>query len=151
MNNHQLCYHRDSNVILSIRDMGALDLYQIKLLHFPSIRTARRRMEVLTEKKKVNRVRPSIEKPYHYFVGKQPAQLDHRIGTNYARMYLRKQLKSWEVEHSWEYEPQYYMPMLRPDGFLAVKNTVANKLSCYFIEFDRAFDPFDKVQKYNEL
>jgi hypothetical protein len=34
---------------------------------------------------------------------------------------------------------------------MAVKNNVTNKLNCYFIEFDRAFDPFDKVEKYNEL
>ena len=150
LNNHQLCYRRDSEVLLSINEMGALDLYQIKHLHFPSIRTARRRMEVLAEKKKVNRIRPSIDQPYYYFVGKKPSQLEHRVGTNYARMYMRDKLKAFEF-HSWEYEPGQYMPVLRPDGFLAMKNQVTKKLNCYFIEFDRAYNPFDKVEKYNEL
>jgi hypothetical protein len=130
--------------------MGALDLYQIKHLYFPSIRTARRRMEILAKKKGVNRVRPSIDLPYHYWVGRKPGQLEHRIGTNYARLYLDEGLKSWETKHSWEYEPQYY-DILRPDGFMAIKNTTTNKLKCLFVEFDRCFDPFDKVQKYNEL
>jgi hypothetical protein len=107
-------------------------------------------MEVLTEKKKVNRVRPSMYLPYHYFIGKRPAQLEHKVGINYARLFLTNSLKTWESIHSWEYEPQYYN-ILRPDGFMAVKNNVTNKLNCYFIEFDRAFDPFDKVEKYNEL
>lgn len=151
MNNHQFCYRRDSEIVLSLKEWGALDLYQIKHLHFPSIRAARRRMEVLAEKKHVNRVRLEMQLPYHYFIGKRPAQLEHRIGTNYARLYLTSKFKSWESEHSWEYEPQWCMPILRPDGFMAVKNTVTNKLNCFFIEFDRAFDPFDKVEKYNEL
>jgi hypothetical protein len=34
---------------------------------------------------------------------------------------------------------------------MTVKNSVTGKLGCYFIEFDRASNPFDKVQKYNEL
>jgi hypothetical protein len=125
--------------------MGALDLYQIRYLHFPSIRTARRRLEVLAERKSINRVRPSMDVPFHYWIGKKPGQLEHRIGVNYTRLFLQKWEKSLQ---SWEYEPQYY-DILRPDGFATVKT--GNELSCYFIEFDRCFDPFDKVQKYNLL
>lgn len=137
-------------MLLSINEWGALDLYQIQQLHFASIKTARRRMEILAESKKVNRIRPSIDQTYNYFIGKRPAQLEHRVGTNYARLKLTMNLPWWEKLHSWEYEPQYY-DILRPDGFIAIKNSERNEMRFAFIEFDRGFNPFDKVEKYNEL
>lgn len=140
MNNHRLCSQRDRDIEGALVDWKALDLYQIAHMFFPSLRTTRRRMTQLVEMKKVNRVRVSVDLPYFYYIGKRPAQIEHRIGTNYVRLFLGR----WEAIRSWEYEPAYY-DFVRPDGFCGAQD------GFYFVEFDRGFDPFNKVEIYNDL
>jgi len=138
--NHQFSHRRDGEILQAINAWGSMDIQQIKYLFFPSLVTARRRMNRMADMKKVNRVRLAVDSPYFYYIGKRPGQLEHRIGTNYARLFLHQ----WEQILSWEYEPTY-LGIVRPDGFCSTQN------SFFFVEFDRGFDPFDKVQKYNSL
>lgn len=152
MNQHRLCYQRDSNIINALETWGAMDTYQIRHMFFnkSSLYTAQRRLQKLAESRRLHRKRISIDLPYFYFSGKPLTQLEHRIGTNYARLMLLKQLRSWETWHYFQYEPTQYKKV-RPDGFAVFKNTTTGKFRCLFIEFDRAFNDFDKIPKYNDL
>jgi hypothetical protein len=84
-----------------------------------------------------------------YYVGQRPAQLEHRLGVNCIRLWLQQRLKSWETLEIWQYEVNY--GQLRPDALAAIKNSVTGKLRLMFIEYDRAYNKFDKVAKYERF
>jgi hypothetical protein len=90
-----------------------------------------------------------MDRPFYYYTQKQ-GQAQHRLGVNWARLWIMSQLKSWESMQSFAYEVDY--GILRCDGFAAIRNRVAGKMSFYFVEYDHTIsNPFDKVVRYNQL
>jgi len=147
MNNHQKGYYRDRHIQETLSEWGCLDIFQLTTLFFPSLKMAQKRMQRLANKGKVQRSRAELGQPYCYYMEK-PMQLEHRLGVNWMRLWLLSQLKSWERVYSFNYEINY--GPLRPDGLIGIKNTVTGKYRFMFLEFDRAFNKFDKAEKYEK-
>lgn len=143
-------YYRDNAILKAIEGYRALETEQVRVLHFPSktgLRKAQERLKKLYERKRVDRDR--VGEAFAYWRDSKPGMIKHLIGTNWIRIWFEKHLKSWEKLHSWEYEQDY--GILRCDGFVAVKNVATGKFSFCFVEFDRATNPMDKIEKYNQL
>lgn len=115
---------------------------------------AQGRLKKLVEKKYLKRDRLSFDEPFFYYLEKRPGQLEHRLAVNWVYVwFIRvKVKKGWEKFHSFEWEVPYGK-ILRPDGFIAIKNLAYNRLTFYFVELDIADsgNGFDKVPKYNRL
>lgn len=94
MNNHQKGYRRDRLVLETIAEWGCMDTEQLRVMFFPSMRVARRRLQKLTAKGKVKRLRECVEAPYAYFVQRYDQS---RLVLNWVRIWLLKRLKSWEI------------------------------------------------------
>ena len=146
MNNHQRSCYRDRQIQQVLSEWGALDIFQLTALFFPSLKMAQKRMQRLTEMGKVKRSRENLGQPYWYYIDKKPVQIEHRLGMNWIRLWLMKNLKSWEKIYSFDYEINY--GQLRPDGLIGIKNSQTGKYKFKFIEYDRGFNKFDKAEKY---
>lgn len=148
MNNHTRGLRRDREIqrALSQSEYGCLDIFQLAELFFPSLKMAQKRMTRLYKAKKVGRFRENLGQPYIYYLDKRPEQYEHRLGMNWIRLWLVKTLPAWEEVCSFDYEINY--GPLRPDGLMGVKNAVTGKCRFVFIEYDRGFNKFDKVTKY---
>lgn len=110
MNNHQKGYRRDRFVLETIAEWGTMDTEQLRLLCYPSARVAQRRLRILTDRGKLRRTREATEQPYAYHVGRYDPG---RLALNWARLWLLRRLKSWEVLESFDYA-----------GVATVRNTV---------------------------
>lgn len=143
---------RDRRILLGLEGHQALTRSQIQALYFHSMaqgkRKAQERLQRLHLTGRVNRSK-GADQDYIYYLGDRPGMLDHLVGVNWIRLWLRRQLHSWEVLQSWQYEQEY--KVLRCDGFAAIKNTVTGKYKFLYIENDRGTNVWDKVQKYNRL
>jgi hypothetical protein len=146
VNNHQKSYYRDRLLQQTLAGWGCLDIFQITALFFPSLKMAQKRMQRLTETGKVKRTRENLGQPYCYYYERKPGQIDHRLGMNWIRLWLMKRLKSWEQMYSFDYEINY--GLLRPDGMISIKNITTGQYKFIYIEYDRGFNKFDKVEKY---
>lgn len=147
---------RDSAVLSTLEQWGVMSASQIQTLHFTGFKShdvAKRktedRLQKLATRGKLIRWRG--EKEYRYSVEERPAQAEHKILVNWVRIWLVRQLKSWERLHCFAYEQDY--GVLRCDAFAAVKNAVTKQFNrLYFVELDRtSSNKWDKVQKYNKL
>lgn len=152
--NHQKSFCRDNEIIRIVESQGAMNTDQLKLLVFSDVsyQMACRRLQKLAEKKRLARDRYSMAEPYFYYIpGKKPGQIEHVLAVSWVYTWLRSNLKSWERLHSFERESNY--KILRPDGFVAIKNVWENKYRFCFIEMDVAEsgNKFDKIAKYNTL
>jgi hypothetical protein len=149
MTNHTKGYRRDNAIIKQLEEWQVLDTDQIQHLYFPSLRMAQKRLQRLVELKKLHRARDYSGQAYYYYLEAKPGQACHRVGLNWVRLWLERELKSWEQLSTWQYEPNH--KTVRPDGFMAVKNTVTGKLRFAFIERECDTNPFKKVKLYNDL
>jgi len=151
LNNHQKGYRRDNDIISALEEWQVLDTDQLQLLFFSdvSLRMAQRRLQRLTELKKIHRARNYPGQPYYYYIDKKPGQVDHKLGVNWVRMWLQRSLKSWESLSCWQYEPVY--KGIRPDALVAIKNTVKDKMRLSFIERECDTNPCKKVKLYNDF
>ena len=148
MNNHQKSCYRDRQIQQALSEWGCLDIVQVAQMFFPSLSTAQRRMQRLSERGKVNRCREDLGQPYRYYIDKKPVQIEHRLGVNWIRLWLLSRMKSWEQVYYFGYEINY--GPLRPDGLTGIKNTLTGKYHFTFIEYDRGFNKFDKAEKYEK-
>lgn len=155
MSNHQKGYFRDSNILRAVQSYEMLDTEQIRLLYFLGLkygrRIAQKRLLSLCKRGRLKRGRESMDHPYYYYIGKRCLQIEHKLGTNWVRLWIEHRLKSWESIHSFEYEQDY--GILRADGLVAIKNKMTGAFRFCFVEFDNAMsgNQFDKVEKYNRL
>lgn len=140
------CYLRDEKLIHTLDVWGVLTTEQIELLFFPSKRMAQRRLSILAKAKKIHRWRDVSELEYCYYTNKIN-NMQHRIGVNWVHMWLKKRLKSWESMNV-IYETDY--GSIIPDMIVEIKNSVTSKSNFIFVEYERHFDKFDKVKKYND-
>jgi hypothetical protein len=106
----------------------------------------------LEKKKLCRRDRISANEPYFYYTNKRPGQIHHALGVSWAYTWFMLSLNSWEKFHSFEREIKLYK-ILRPDGFVAIRNVFTNEFRFCFIELDIAEsgNPFKKVELYNSL
>jgi hypothetical protein len=125
VNYHQLGARRDRLVLdaLSEKEWGCLDTDQLHYMFFPSIRVARRRLQILVKKGKLKRTREVVETPYSYFIKKCD---NERIALNWLRLWLTKRLKSWEVIDEFCYETNTCL----------VLNTVTNAVKTYNVFYN---------------
>lgn len=111
---------------------------------------AQKRLQRLYELKKIRRTREAIDKPFLYYVGKKPGQMEHLISLNWVYIWLQSQIKGWGQLHCFSREQDY--KILRADAFSAIKD---RKGGFYFafIEMDIAAsgNEFKKVELYNAL
>lgn len=87
------CWRRDSRLKELLIEWGILDTDQIRLLLYKSERVTRRHLTRLYREGIIKRSTQTV--PYSYFVDKQKEPLK-RLGTNWARLWLRHRRKSWE-------------------------------------------------------
>lgn len=111
--NHQKGYRRDRAVLDTIAEWGTMDTEQLRLMFFPSARVAQRRLQILTGRGKLKRAREATEQPYAYFTKRYDQTI---LALNWARLWLLKRLKSWEVLESFDY-----------CGYAIIRNTVSPK------------------------
>lgn len=105
---------------------------------------------MLVKRKQLMRIRPAINVPYVYFVGRQMDQIDHRVALNWALIWLMKTMANWERTIDWEYEPDYRY--VRPDLLWVAENTVTSRYRAVYVELDRSVrNRWDKTTKYNQL
>lgn len=151
MSNHTKGYHRDNAILGALKEWQVLNTEQIQLLFFKnvSLRMAQKRLQRLTTLKKIHRQRDYIGQSFYYYLEQKPGQSNHKLGVNWIRLWLQQSLKSWEVPHLWQYEPNY--KSIRPDAFVAIKNVITGKLRFCFIERECDTNPFKKVKLYNDL
>ncbi len=152
--NHQRGYLRDNLILRAVEKCGVLDTEQIRVMFFSGIkndrRMAQRRLQTLHAKRELQRGRLSVGHPYHYFLDARK-QIWHRLGVNWAWIWLQKRYKApWRLHcYIWEYD----LKALRADALAAVRNVETGEFEFYFIEFDSAEsgNEFDKVEKYNKV
>ena len=151
MNNHVKGYRRDNAIMKALEEWKVLDTDQIQLLFFynVSLRMTQKRLQRLTDLKKIYRKRDYPGQSYYYFLGKEPGQVNHKLGINWIRLWLQHSLKSWESLSTWQYEPVYNS--IRPDGLAAIKNTITGKIRVLFIERECDTNPCKKVKLYNDF
>ena len=155
MSNHRKGYCRDNSILETLEQWKVLDTEQIRLLLFHELaqgrRIAQNRLLRLHQRRRLNRGRDSFDQPYYYYMGKAEGQVTHRLGVNWVRLWLTRNLKTWESLDRFDYEQDY--GVLRADGFVATKNKFTGKMAFAFVEFDShtSGNPFDKVSKYNKL
>jgi len=150
INQRQKGSRRDKLILEAIQERQVLDADQVRAIFFRmeyGQRKAQERLQKLFAAGKVNR--DESVKPFVYYDGERPAQLAHRLGVNWARIWIEQSCSSWEKLHSFSYEQDH--GQLRADGFVAVKNTVSGSIRFLFLELDRGTNVFDKVGKYCRL
>jgi hypothetical protein len=147
LTNNEKGYYRDNRIIRYLDEWGMLDLYQIKHLLFPSLRTAQSRMLKLYNRGDVRRAQTLKDKPYHYWTKKHTDLVEHRIAANWARMKVLSEIKNGYRLYSWEYEPNY--GLIRPDALYGIQNQHNGDVEFTFIEVDLSNNFFDKVLLYN--
>lgn len=151
MNPREKGYRRDKEILFAVEEYRVLDTEQVWMKFFKDIPTGKRkaqeRLLKLYQAGKLRRARTD-EGLFAYFHHKQKLQA-HTIGINWARIWLNASCRPWESPQSFAYEQRY--PTIRPDGFEAVRNSVTGSFKFWFVEFDNATNPFDKVKKYNQL
>lgn len=123
MTNHQKGYRRDRLVLNTIAEWGTMDTDQLRILFYPSTRVAQRRLRILVKKGKLKRFREAIEIPYYYYVKNYDTI---RVSVNWARLWLIKRLKSWEVIEAFDYETYT----------ATVRNTAINAVKIYTILYN---------------
>jgi hypothetical protein len=153
LNDVQLGYSRDREILARVERHKALDTDQIASLLFREIKTGQRkaqeRLQKLVKARALNRSRLSNNEPYVYFTGRQSGRQAHQVAVNWVYVWLLSTLKSWERFVAWETEQDY--GTLQADGFFAVKNTTTGKHRLIFVELDRSDNEWDKTAKYNAL
>ncbi len=153
MINHVKCYHRDNAISQAVERHGVLNAEQVESMFFNGLscgkRIAQRRLKRLHDTKRLKRGRMTFDQPYYYYLGKAPGQVEHRLGVNWVYIWIIKQLKSWEILHSLEYEVDY--KTFRMDALVTVRNKVTGKLKLFYIEMDRSDNNFNKVQQLNQF
>jgi hypothetical protein len=102
MNNHQKSRARDRLIIETLEAWGALDTNQIRILFFPSLRMAQRRMNLLVKNKKVYRKREDIALPNWYYV-KKPKDIEYAIRLNWIRIMAQRKFAFGDRLEKWEY------------------------------------------------
>lgn len=123
MNNHQKGYRRDRTVIEALKEWGTLDTEQLRILFYPSVRVAQRRLKILVGKGKIRRFRESVELPYIYCIGKADTV---RLTLNWLRIWLLRRLKSWEVIEEFDYST----------NTCSIRNTIAGSVRTYTILYN---------------
>jgi hypothetical protein len=123
VNNHQMGVRRDRLVLDALAEWGTMDTEQIRLKFFPSDRVARRRLQIMTQKGKVRRIREAIETPYSYYLKRYEPE---RITLNWLRLWLLKRLKSWEVMEAFDYSTNTCL----------IRNTAMNTVKTYNVFYN---------------
>jgi len=137
-----------------VEKLGALSTEQVSLLFFGgiknSVRMAQKRLQRLYEQKKLRRVRESVNRPYYYYTGTRPGQIEHLVSLNWVYIWMQCRSMGWGRMHCFSREPDY--KILRPDAFAGIRDK-NGRFYFAFVEMDLAEsgNHFDKVAKYNQL
>ena len=154
MTNHKICFLRDNTIIELISQFGVLDTKQIYYLvayhQLSGYKIIQRRMTKLRKQNRVKVIKMPKEFPYVYYTEKKPKQLEHKLATIWGYIYIKfNLLKQYEQIVDFNLKDDY--GILKPDGFITIKNNFTNEFRHVFIEADLSNNPFDKVIKYNKL
>lgn len=148
-------FHRDRDVLESIRTYEVLNTEQVYILHFSELRhglkKARERLRKLYNIKRINRGRLDLTESCYYYDGKRPNGIEHIINRNWGFIYLLHQANQWERMADWRRE--YSIGPLQADGFLGLHNSFTKMNRYWFVESDRSAsnNKFEKIRLYNEL
>lgn len=147
-------YSRDKRIVELVEQCGALSTGQVAVMLFGDMRSghrkAQQRLQKLTRRKELKRIRQADSLPYIYFTGRQLDQIDHRVALNWVLVWLIRTMPAWERVAGWEYEPDY--GYIRPDLLWVAHNRVTDSYRAVYVELDRSVrNKWDKTAKYNEL
>lgn len=98
MNLRQKGYLRDKIVLQAISEWGCLDTEQARVLFFPSVRVAQRRLAKLCAAGRIKRYRDTVEMPYAYFTDRYDYA---RVCINWARIWLIRRNPGAEIEYDY--------------------------------------------------
>jgi hypothetical protein len=152
MNNAQRGYLRDREVVALVRRLGAVNTDQVRALmfRFPTgLRKAQERLSVLVERGELNRCRIAPNEPYVYYIGRRPAQLEHKVMISWAYAHIVTNLASWECLEEWRQED--VCGELRCDAVAGIHIKPTGEWRFVFVEADGGDNSFDKVSLYNRL
>lgn len=143
---------RDREILNHIEEYRMLDIYQIYLLGlFPSLYTAQRRMGKIAAAKKVSRLR-LISGCFAYYLDKRPQQVEHIIGINNYRFWLKQHLPSGVTLEHWEYPDNTDKNDVRPDAlYVTYSPWRETKKKFYFLEYETGSKINTKIADYNRF
>lgn len=114
-----------------------------------------RTLRELVKKNKIFKGPRSIEQPSYYWIDEDPGQPNHVIGVNWVWIWFErwKKYEAGDTIETFQYEPTEYLPYVRPDSFVTVRNAPKKCRIFYFTEFQawESGHGFNKPQKYNDL
>lgn len=152
MNNHRLGYCRDNKVLETVEEWQVLDTNQVWMLHFPptryGLRKCQDRLQTLTKSGRLLRRQIAKDRPYVYMVEARE-QVEHMLDINYCRLWVTRQLKSWEALWCWKYQQDFGLVV--PDAVFGVRNVATNKIRFWCLEVERSNNRLTKGERYNKL
>ena len=138
---------RVENILELIDRFKVCDITHIARLYYSGIKSSmpksHEKLTALVEESTLKRKRNNLNSRYYYWIGKEPAQVQHKLIL--LELYVR--LCERFGEKNVECIPEYArLSGIRPDAFLAVQNNKRTYL--FFVEVQISNNPFD-FEKYS--
>jgi hypothetical protein len=137
---------RTRDIIEFIEQMKVADITHIVRMFYPvskhSMRNAQVKLTGLVKEGTLKRRRNDINSKYYYYIGKDPAQWQHKLLVTELYVSLCSRFAQRHVECILEYTR---LEGIRPDAFIAVLN--GRRTYLYFIEVQISNNPPD-LEKY---
>lgn len=132
---------RDYELIEFLNKFKVADTTIIKQFFFPSISTARRRLKILINKKKIKRLRNNINKDYTYFT-KEPKQLKHSLEVInfYSKMSKKYNITNFKTEPN--------LGSIQPDAIFTFIDNEKTHLACLEVELSNKGADIKKYEKF---
>lgn len=137
---------RDREIVDFVSDFKIVSSRQLQYLFFSDVSESmyRKVLSRLHDEKQLNRYQENINKPYLYYIGKQPKQVDHSLLT--IDLYIEMKKLGWNVV---KFLPSVQIGNLRPDAIAIVE--FRDTLYAFFVETQLHGTMEDCTAKYKEL
>ena len=126
--------NRDRELLSFIREYKCANTGTIERLFFKSKQTAQKRLKILSDNKKLKKVREDINVPYTYYINKKPRNIVHTNTISEIYSYLSTNDNIKLIKAKREYEIKYRNKSIRADLMAVIK--INNKIIPLLIEVD---------------
>jgi len=141
---------RDNRIVALVAKWRYMNTAQVHYYLFSQIGNgyakAGERLRSLTKRQKLKRTK--VGREYVYHIENWDSKWLHWHEMCNYHIKLEKEKKTWEML---DYYLEFTAGDIRADMFVVKNNVVAKTKSKFFVEIDRATNPFDKVSAYNQL
>ena len=125
---------RDIRLLNFLKEYKCANTGTIERLFFKSKQTAQKRLKILTDNKKIKKVRENINTEYTYYINKKPRNIPHTTAISEVYSYLSTSDDIKLIKAKREYEIKYRNKSIRADLMAVVK--VNDKIIPLLIEID---------------